>query len=388
MDIILNAQSLTPHPTGIGRYTFEMVRRLGESPRIASVHTFSGATWKKGEAHSVSVPFTSRGADQARKMLRACARKIPMAYALKKSLERRGLERNAAGLASPIYHETNYVLASYSLPSVVTVHDLSHLLFPECHPLDRVRHLERNLPKTLDKADHIICVSGFIRDQLHGIMGVKPERITPVHLGVSPHMRPLPRTQVEAVLKKYALPENGYLLVVATREPRKNLERLVAAYLRVQGGMRPRLPLVFAGDRGWKSGKLERELRVLEGRGLVRRIGFVPEADLPGVYGGAKIFAFPSIYEGFGLPPLEAMACGVPVLASTTSAMSEVIADAGLLVDPLDEDAIASGLERLVGDELLRHTLIDKGTARAASFTWERCIEKTIDVYELVSRQT
>jgi alpha-1,3-rhamnosyl/mannosyltransferase len=198
-------------------------------------------------------------------------------------------------------------------------------------------------------------------------------------------MRPCSREQVVSALKRYALPEEGYLLVVATREPRKNLDRLVRAYLQIQRSIRPRMPLVFVGDTGWKSEYLDRELQNLEAQGLVRTIGYVPEKDLPFIYSGATVFAFVSLYEGFGLPPLEAMACGTPVLAANTSAMTEVIADAGLLVDPYDIDAIASGLTRLLGDEDLRSDLARKGIQRAASFTWDRCVEKTIDVYEQVA---
>lgn len=385
MNIILNAQSLAPRLTGIGRYTLELIQRLENNSRVTSVHAFSNATWRDSSTYATFESCSTNVADHAKKTIKAYAKKIPLAYTLKKHVQQFVLERNAAKLASPIYHETNYVLASFQLPSVVTVHDLSHLLYPECHPLERVRHLERELPRTLDRAGHIICVSRFIRNQLHELMGVNLEKITPIHLGVSPSMRPCSREQVVSALKRYALPEEGYLLVVATREPRKNLDRLVRAYLQIQRSIRPRMPLVFVGDRGWKSEYLDRELQNLEAQGLVRTIGYVPEKDLPFIYCGATMFAFVSLYEGFGLPPLEAMACGTPVLAADTSAMTEVIADAGLLVDPYDIDAIASGLTRLLGDEDLRSDLVRKGIQRAASFTWDQCVEKTIDVYEQVA---
>jgi alpha-1,3-rhamnosyl/mannosyltransferase len=385
MNIILNAQSLAPRLTGIGRYTLELIQRLEKNSRVTSVHAFSQAAWSSSSKYTAFESCSTGVADRAKKKLKTYVKKVPLAYTFKKRLQQHVLERNAARLESPVYHETNYVLASFQLPSVVTVHDLSHLLYPECHPLERVRHLEQELPKTLERAGHIICVSRFIRKQLHEIMGVNLQKITPIHLGVSPSMRPCSHEQTVSVLKRYALPEDGYLLVVATREPRKNLDRLVQAYLQIQRSAGPRMPLVFAGDTGWKCEHLDRELHNLEAQGLVRRIGYVPEKDLPCIYSGARVFAFVSLYEGFGLPPLEAMACGTPVLAADTSAMTEVIADAGLLVDPYDIDAIASGLTRLLEDEDLRSDLARKGIQRAASFTWDRCVEKTIDVYEQVA---
>jgi alpha-1,3-rhamnosyl/mannosyltransferase len=386
MDVILNAQCLSPPLTGIGRYTLEIQQGVQNAARVNNVHCFAHGAWI--DACKIDLLNTlpaQKGTCPARGMLKTFAKKIPFAYEAKKTLEQWVLQRNVAKLRNPVYHETNYILSSFDLPTVVTIHDLSHILYPQCHPRERVRYLERELPKTLEQADHIICVSRFVRDQLHDILGVDREKITPIHLGVSTSMRPCSREQVVSVLKRYALPEKGYILVVATREPRKNLERLVKAYLHVQQGLRPRLPLVFAGDKGWKSRHLDKELRGLESQGLVRTIGYVPEKDLPFIYSGATVFAFVSLYEGFGLPPLEAMACGTPVLAADTSAMTEVIADAGLLVDPYDIDAIASGLTRLLGDDDLRSDLARKGIQRAASFTWDRCVEKTIDVYEQVA---
>ena len=173
-------------------------------------------------------------------------------------------------------------------------------------------------------------------------------------------------------------------MTVGTLEPRKNLSGLLAAYSRLPEKTQGEHPLAVVGMKGWLSDALERQLEPLERRSRVRRLGYVAHEDLPFVYAGAHAFAFPSFYEGFGLPPLEAMACGVPVLISNRSSLPEVAGDAALQVDPEDVEAMTRGLERLLGDEGFRARAVRAGPERAAGFTWERCVDRTVDVYRRV----
>jgi len=268
-------------------------------------------------------------------------------------------------------------LPAYHPPaSVATVHDLGYLYFPDEHGGMGRRARDWANRWSARQARRVIAVSGATRDDLVRAYGVPPVRIAIVHHGLDPVFRPVDEGERRRVRARYQL-DRPYFLFVGTLQPRKNYERLLRAFDRFAIG-NPTHELVLIGGRGWQAGRLERALRAMRSRASVRVLGYVEDADLPPLYGGAVALAFPSLYEGFGLPALEAMGCGTPVLASNSSSLPEVVADAGLLVDPLDVDAIADGLSRLATDEPLRRELGVRGRARAASFTWERAAQETL----------
>lgn len=274
---------------------------------------------------------------------------------------------------------------AHSLPpvvpraSVVTIHDLGYRHFPGEHPT-ATRWLRR-VSNTISarRATRVIAISRATRDDLVRFERMRPERLSVVHHGRAPWFRPVEDAeQVEAVRARYGL-DRPFFLFVGTLQPRKNLERLLAAFDRVAEG-RPDLLLALVGAGGWQPDRLEQALSGVRARDRVRPLGYVPDDDLPSLLSGSLGLAFPSLYEGFGLPALEAMSCGTPVLTSSTSSLPEVVGDAGLLVDPLDVDAITHGLARLADDAGLRHDLGRRGLARAADFTWERAAEQTLAV--------
>ena len=188
------------------------------------------------------------------------------------------------------------------------------------------------------------------------------------------------------MLARYHLANSSYLLVVATLEPRKNLLRLADAYSRLPSVLQRRHPLIIIGARGWLTDELEKRLAPMERKDQVRRLGYIPQEDLPLLYAGAWAFAFPSIYEGFGLPLLEAMRSGVPELTANRSSLPEVAGDAAILVDPEDVDTISAGLERLLTDEAWRGLAVERGLRQAQPFSWSRCVENTIGVYQQALR--
>lgn len=257
---------------------------------------------------------------------------------------------------------------------IVTVHDLGYLHFPEAHTFSQRFQLRLTTAWSARIADRVIAISQATKDDLVRLAHVPAEKITVVYHGVSARFH-----EPVADQTRPNMIDGPYLLYVGTIQPRKNLLRLIEAFASLPDTA-GRLRLVIAGKRGWLAEPIEQRAAELGIAGRVVVTGYVPDADLPGLLAGATAFVFPSLYEGFGMPVLEAMTSGVPVLTSCASALPEVAGDAALLVDPLDTRAIAEGLRRLVDDSDLRADLRMRGVVRAAQFTWERCAFETLRV--------
>lgn len=267
--------------------------------------------------------------------------------------------------------------------TVVTVYDLSFLRFPEVYNRANRLYLGTFTPPSLRRADRVITISEDARRDVIELCGVAPERVTPILLAADDRFRPAPPAAVKAFRARNGLPER-FVLYQGTLQPRKNVDTLVRAYalLRSQGNDDHRL--VLAGPRGWQYEPIFELIRQLGLEGSVTFPGFVPDDELPLWYSSATVFAFPSRYEGFGLPLLEAMACGTPVVSSNASSLPEVVGDAGLLVDPTDVEGLCSALRRLLEDDALRSSLSAAGQARAQAFSWRRMASETVRVYREV----
>ncbi len=267
-------------------------------------------------------------------------------------------------------------------PSLVTIHDLGYLTFPEAHTARRRLELDLSTRWNLHAARHVIAISQATKDDLVRSYQVNPERISVIHHGLSADFRPVEDgAALQALRARYNL-HAPYFLYVGTIQPRKNLMRLIEAFAQAlpamsHDGATPLL--VLAGRQGWLSEAILRRAHELGIASAVRFLGYVPDHELPALLTAAQAFVFPSLYEGFGMPLLEAMACGTPVLTSTSSALPEVAGGAALLVEPTDRAALAAGLVRLASDSALRTNLRHLGFARAAQFTWERCARMTLE---------
>lgn len=264
-------------------------------------------------------------------------------------------------------------------PTVVTVHDLAYMRYPHVHPWGRRVYLTLMTRLTLRRARAIVAVSQHTRQEIVDLLSVPPHRIHVLYEGVDADYAPLPAAAVEAFRRRHSLPRR-YLLYVGNLEPRKNLPHLIRAFSRV-AAEEPELALVLVGAQGWGYDAIFAQITAL---GLAERVlfpGFVPREELPLWYNGAEAFCYPSFYEGFGLPPLEAMACGTPVVVSTASSLPEVVGEAGLQVAPDDEQGLAAALLRLVRDADLRQELSGRGRERARRFSWQRMAQQTADLY-------
>lgn len=307
-------------------------------------------------------------------------------YVMKDWRSRRAFRDATKALPSgTVYHEPNYVLQPFAGPAVATVHDLSVYHYPQFHPKARVRHMERYLPRSVETAAHVITDSSLVRRELLERFLLDPDRVSVIPLGVSEDFRPVSHSERMPVLNKYGLVDGSYLFCVSTFEPRKNLAGLVEAFARLPDRLRKEVPLVLVGSDGWLNGDLARTLRKYEERGEVIRLGYVPGRHLPALYSGTRIFVFPSFYEGFGLPVLEAMACGAPVITSRGTAMEEVTGNCAELVDPVDVDSLTELMACLVDDSAKRSQLSTAGRRQAAEFTWSKCAARHIEVFRSVS---
>ena len=267
--------------------------------------------------------------------------------------------------------------------TVVTVYDLSFLRFPEVYNRANRLYLSTFTPPSLRRADRVITISEDARRDVIELCGVAPERVTPILLAADERFRPASPEDISDFRERRGLPER-FVLYQGTLQPRKNVETLVRAYamLRAQGS--DDHMLVLAGPRGWQYDSIFELTRQLGLEASVSFPGFVPDDELPLWYSSATVFAFPSRYEGFGLPLLEAMACGAPVVSSSSSSLPEVVGDAGLLVDPSDVEGLCSALRQLLENEPRRKTLAAAGRARAQSFSWRRTASETVQVYREV----
>ncbi len=374
MRVILNVDAIQPPLTGIGHYALQLARGLRRHPAISDLRFFSAYRW-------LADPEQALHANQALSRVRNRVPFKTLALHLYSFTRSQLFRWQTRKLDGSVLHTPNYILMPFPGAAVTTVHDLSYLHYPQHHPRERIAFMERQMPRTLAQAAMIITDSDFVRQELIDLLGVAAHRVQTVSLGVEGSFHPRPPAELTPALTRYGLANLPYLLVVATLEPRKNLLHLVEAYSRLPATLRQHHPLAIAGARGWLTGELEQRLEPLERGGQVKRLGYLPQDDLPLLYAGAWAFAFPSLYEGFGLPVLEALASGTPTLTSNRSSLPEVAGDAALLVDPEDVDSLTASLERLLTDDEWRALAVERGLRQASQFSWERCVEETVAVY-------
>ena len=304
----------------------------------------------------------------------------------------RGMLRQTVFFASRLFHsefdlyfEPNFIPVKIKAKKIVTtVHDFSFRRFPDAHPKDRIRYFEKNFIKNIRRSDRIITDSTYIKKEAKELFGLADEVITPIHLGVDHDVFRVYQTEtLESCRRELGLPEK-FILFVGTREPRKNLKRLVQAYAALPDTAQKEFSLVLVGPPGWGENDPVGE-KTLSDRVIV--LDYLDTQKLALVYNLARALVYPSLYEGFGLPPLEAMACGCPAVVSNAGALPEVCGDAAVYVDPNDTESIANGIQRVLSDDRVRKDLIERGLGRAKDFTWEKTARETLKVFDEVLSQ-
>ena len=388
MRVLVNGLSALGARTGIGHYTAQLLRCLQDQAPHDVFESFPGPWGQKRRAlvqrlrARLLTDFKAAPAGQelvsSRRGWRAWC--VGRARALARKWLASELQSRGRRGGFDLYHEPNNIALPTDLPTVVTVHDLSVLLHPQWHPSYRVADYESHFHKSLAHCRHFLAVSEFTRQELIQKIGLRPEQVTRTYNGVRPGLGMMPEAAVRTTLQHLGLPPR-YLLYLGTIEPRKNVLMLLRAYVKLPPEVRESFPLVLAGGWGWNSADVAAFLHdEARHRGVIYS-GYLPEEHLPAVLNGARALIYPSFYEGFGLPPVEMMACGGAVLCSTAGALVETVGARAHLLDPLDENGWREALRRVAVDDDW-HSELRRGAVDAVRhFTWERCAADTLAVY-------
>ena len=359
---------------GIGRYTRELIRALISINSADELHLFSAR-----------IPDSTPLPESLPSAANVAYHPAPLSERwLYRLWYRLRLPVPVQWTTGPLdlFHSPDFVLppTSGNIPTLLTVHDLSFLHYPETFPKALVDYLNRIVPWSVNRATHILADSIATREDLLSLWHIPAEKVTVLYGGVNEQFRPLEDSKkITAVRQKYGLDERPYVLAVGTVQPRKNYQMLIRAFRPV--AMNLSHNLAFAGGKGWLDEGMRSEV---ERQGLKERVrftGFVADEDLPALYSGASLLAFPSLYEGFGLPILEAMACGLPCIISNASSLPEVGGDAAIQLPPTNETMWTEEMLGLLTDEGKQAQMIEAGFAQARSFSWNKAARELVQVY-------
>lgn len=377
----INAQklslSLTYHAAGSSRYVFNLLRELRGIGAAEEVIAY---------ANDANVPaeLAPTGGFEVRAVRWPTTR--PALRVLWEQLVFPRVLRNDC--ITVLHGAVNALPVAWRGKSIVTILDLSFLLMPTAFNRPNRMYLRWMAWYSARRANQVVAISEATRRDVIKLLGVSPERVIRVYCGVDARFHPIDdHEELHRFRQAHSLPER-FILYLGTIEPRKNLVRLMDAYAELRRRGATAWPLVLAGGRGWRDEAIVHYAARLGLEDAVRFAGFVPEEEIPLWYNAAAFFVYPSAYEGFGLPPLEALACGTPVVASNRASLPEVLGDAAVLVDPSDTGAIVDGMQRMLEDDPLRSRLSSLGPQRASAFSWRRMAEETLAVYRSVASST
>ncbi|UHA71648.1 glycosyltransferase family 4 protein [Paenibacillus sp. 481] len=375
MKVCLDGQPLLGNLSGIGRYTACLYEQL---QHLSDVDVTLGFNQLFTNLNSEKLPvqasqqhlFTFRYPYKVirRLMKPNFSYNLPCDWSLKKKFD--------------IYHGTNFTYVPINKGrKIVSIHDLAFMKYPETTSDKIYKHHMSWVPYCANNADHIITISEATKRDIVELLSVAPEKVTVTPLAATDEFQPIARNDYVDVLKKYHLPDN-YILFVGTIEARKNLTTLLQAYHSLVSNHQSDIKLVIVGAKGWKTSSLYQYIETHRLEDKVVFTGYVSDEDLPFIYNGATLFAMPSWYEGFGLPLVEAMKCGVPVIGSNTSSIPEVIGPDGLLCDPSEPEDWADKMYAVINDRALREKWCRYSIAQSRQFSWKSTADKTIEVYQ------
>ncbi|MBY8246266.1 glycosyltransferase family 4 protein [Vibrio fluvialis] len=392
--LLINITPIRKPLTGIGYYTLNILRELLRKDTDV-IGLQNGRTVDKQQLQVLTDSFlieTEHQQPQKKSIKRSVVeliRSIPGSYQVKNILlsyrAKRSLDRFAE--QDYVYFEPSFIPFDYNGRTITTVHDLSFISYSQFHPETRVAYLTSKIGPSIDKSDHVIVDSDYILQEMHQYYPSSLNKSSTVYLGVDQLFRPYSASECAAINARLGLKHKQFILSVATLEPRKNLKRLVLAYKRMPTEIRDEHPLVLVGDHGWKNAELLAETKELIENNQLIFTGYLSDNDLKRLYSSAMIFAYPSLYEGFGLPVVEAMASGVPVITSSRGATAEIADDSAVLVDPEDVNDISQAMVNLVCRPEQRKMLSASGIEFVGRYQWSKTVEKILEIAGSISNK-
>lgn len=383
MKLLINTESLLPPMTGIGTYTLNLLKQFEKCPSIEAIQCFTGHrfTTSNNAIEQSEQDALSHTPEKKTGRINRTLRNSIFAYRARETMRNAVLKLKSGKLKDFIYHEPNFILKSHKGPAVATIHDLSFLSFPQYHPAKRVAWLTSKLPETLARADMLITDSEQVRRELIELYAIDEKRVRSIHLGAASCYFPLGAEQTHQILTEYGLQHGQYLLFVGTLEPRKGVNTLLDAWANLPERLKKAFPLVLAGAPGWNNQHVESRINTLIEHDGLKHLSFVPGNHLPALYAGASLFVYPSHYEGFGLPVLEAMKCGAPIICTADTSMSEITGDTALHIEAGNANQLTDRISYLLENDAVRSRMSAQGLERAQIFSWEKCAAQTEEVY-------
>jgi alpha-1,3-rhamnosyl/mannosyltransferase len=379
MRFIVNALPLTGLLTGISRYVRCLYAEIEKIPGVQVVY-FTGEKLPQRMPAQAEPVSWSQATDRIWRLPDALVVGLRSAHWL--NFERK-LRNVCKQNNFSIYHETAFVPAALTtVPVIYTLHDLSLIDHSAKHPRERVWFFNLFFNRRISYAAHIITVSEFMRGEIIEKLKIRPDAVTTIYEAPDPYFYPRPQEQVAQICRQHGWP-NEYVLFVGTLEPRKNVGLLISALSR----MKNKTPLILAGWKGWGDKQWLHDMHALDLEKRIYIANYVDEETLACLYSGARAFIYPSLYEGFGLPVLEAMACGCPVVCSHVASLPEVAGDAALYIYPLDADELAHQMDRMLEDSMLHNALSGRGLERAKTFTWQMSAVQTAKLFNTIAEQ-
>lgn len=379
-ETILSVESVRYPMTGIGRYTLELARQFQQMQAPVSFYTgtkvVESFSFNNNQGSGKSYFFT-----KIKKKLKNY-HLITSGYFCLKEYKEQWLLQN---YPNSVFHGTNFICPRFPGKKIVTFHDLTPFLYPSCVESSRLESLKRQCYESLKKADALITVSEASKKDISQYLHYPENKIFVTPLACGSRFKQRSRVQLQSDLKQLGLDFKKYTLFVGTIEPRKNLDTLITAYSNLPNALKTQIPLVICGHYGWNSEKIHEHMERAIKEGWLYYFEYVSECTLITLYSGAKLFCFPSLYEGFGLPVLEAMASGVPVISSDNSSLPEVLGEAGVLIPSLDINLWRNSIEEALTMDLdQEQKMIGAGLIQANRFSWYKCAQETLKVYDKV----
>lgn len=368
--VIVNAIPLRGPMNGIGRYIRSIFTELSEKKDIDLEFFYGTYFSKKLEGDAAINPA-----------LLSVAKKFPFYYALRELYVSRAIKYKIKKNKC-IYHNPNFISYKLNVPIVTNIHDISFIKYPEYHPKKRVDFLTAHIKNSISISDIILTDSNFIRDEIIDYFKISQDRVVSIPLAADETFTKLKFNDIDQVLSSVNLTYKKYFLSVSTIEPRKNIISAIKAFISLPTKIQNEYPFVIVGGGGWLNSDFYSLISPLIATKKIILLGYLAEEKLPSLYAGAKLFIYPSIYEGFGLPILEASACATPVITSNTSSIPEIASSFAVMVNPINIDDICSGIMSIISNDSFEKKLITNGLYSTKKYTWANTANQTLKIYD------